>query len=213
MKILFFGDSITDAGRNYERQGLPFNPGGLGTGYVGVVASELSGKNPDKYQVINTGISGHRSVDLYARIKKDCWNYEPDVLSIYVGVNEVWHEIFVKNGVEIDRFEKVYRMMIEDTLKQLPNIKIMLVAPFVRNGAATESHYEEFLYVKEYAKVVKKLAEEYKFPLVELQDKIDAYAEKYGDECTLLDGVHPALGGARVIADAWLKVFREKVDN
>ncbi len=213
MKILFIGDSITDADRSKERQGQVYQGGSQGVGYVYAIASELCGRNPDKYQIINTGINGHRSVDIYARIKKDCWNYQPDVLSILVGVNDVWTELKHTNGVELDRYEKVYRMIIEDTLKTLPNVKIMILGSFIQMGSATEEHFEDFLIVKEYAKVAKKLADEYGLTYIPLQESIDAYAEKFGCQRTLGDGIHPTLCGARVIADEWLKVFREKIDR
>ena len=121
MKILFFGDSITDMARSREMDGQAF---GYGVGYVNSVASTLKYENPEAYEIINRGISGNRVVDLYARIKADVWNYKPDVLSVLIGINDVWHEIFGKNGVEIDRFEKVYRMMLEDTKKCHDGISI-----------------------------------------------------------------------------------------
>ena len=96
MKILFFGDSITDAGRNRE---APESISGLGVGFVRVVADRLIGKTANKYEILNRGNSGNRIVDLYSRIKMDCWNYAPDVISILIGVNDVWHELKRKNGV------------------------------------------------------------------------------------------------------------------
>ena len=128
MKVLFYGDSITDMGRSRDVE--LYNYYSYGNGYVRVITDKLTYKNPEKYQIINKGISGDRIVDLYARIKRDVWNFEPDVLSIYIGVNDVWHDLYEnKNGVEIDRYEKIYRILIEDTLKRLPNVKIMLVEP------------------------------------------------------------------------------------
>ena len=145
----------------------------------------------------------------------DCWNYTPDVISILIGVNDVWHELKRQNGVEIDRFEKVYRMMIEDTIKVLPNVKIILCEPFVLEGEATQNteevpdKYQQFLAIYDYAKVVKKLAEEYHFPFVELQEKFNEVATKNGVQYYLSDGVHPWFGGATLIADEWVKVFKE----
>lgn len=210
MKILFFGDSITDAGRN--RVG-DFDVSNYGWGYVHSVAGTLMCEAPDKYKIINRGINGNRIVDLYSRIKIDCWNLKPDVLTILIGVNEVWHEIGNKNGVEIDRFENVYRMTLEETKDKLPNTKIILCEPFILKGSATEERYDEFLAVKEYAKVVKKLAEENNCYFLPLQEKIEAFAEKYGVEACLFDGVHPAIGGAQLIANEWLKLFKEKIDK
>ena len=208
MKILFYGDSITDMGRaredwNNER------PYGLGMGYAYLVSGDLVKENPLGYSFVNSGISGNRVVDLYARIKSDVWNCSPDVMSIFIGVNDVWHEIFGGNGVDLKRFEKVYRMLIEDTREQLPNVKFILCEPFVLKGSATEEKYEEFCEVKNYAAVVQKLAKEYGIPFVSLQDKFDEAAEKYGAVHYLYDGVHPDVAGGKLIAEEWLKVFRE----
>lgn len=215
MKILFYGDSITDAGRARDNlKGLY----GLGCGYVRSLAEKLIGENPNQYEVINTGISGNRIVDLYSRIKVDCWNHEPDLISILIGVNDVWHELGGgRNGVEIERFENVYRMLIEDTKKRLPNVKMMLLEPFVLEGYATASHeeepdrYQRFLEVYDYAKVVKKLAEEYGLVFVPLQEKFNEGAKVNGVEYYLWDGVHPWFGGAKLIADEWWNAFEQNV--
>ena len=208
MKILFYGDSITDMARSRDMDGQAF---GYGVGYVNSVASSLKYENPEKYEIINRGISGNRVVDLYARIKADVWNHNPDLISILIGINDVWHEIYNKNGVDLERFEKVYRMLIEDTKKRLPNVKFILCEPFVLIGRATEEKYEEFLEVKKYAAVVKKLAEEYNLLFVALQDKLDEAAEKHGAAHYLYDGVHPDIAGGKLIAEEWLKVFRAHV--
>ena len=210
MRILFYGDSITDANRNREN---PNHMTALGNGYVRSLAEKLIGKSPNQYEVINKGISGNRIVDLYSRIKVDCWNLEPDLISILIGVNDVWHEVESQNGVELDRFEKVFRMLIEDTKERLPNVKIMLLEPFVLKGLATEdcdyveNRYEKFLSVYEYAKVVKKLAEDYGCVFVPLQEKFNEGAKVNGNEFYLSDGVHPWFGGATLIAEEWWKAF------
>ena len=111
MKVLFYGDSITDMNRLKDNvSALPFK---LGNSYALVTGAYLVGKDPTRYDVVNMGISGNRIVDLYARIKKDVWEEKPDVMSILVGVNDVWHEIIHKNGVDIVRFEKIYQTFLE----------------------------------------------------------------------------------------------------
>ena len=204
MKILFFGDSITDALR--EKNPTPYNSK-FGTGFVMQIAGRLFERNPVGYEIINTGISGHRVVDLYARIKKDAWNYEPDMINILIGVNDVWHEINYQNGVELDRFEKVYRMLIEDTKKALPSTKIIINEPFVLKGSATEERFEEFLEVYKYAEVAARLAKEYGLYFLPLQKAFDAAAEKYGAATFLRDGVHPTVQGSVLIASEWIKLF------
>jgi lysophospholipase L1-like esterase len=211
MKILFFGDSITDAGRARDREG---HISSLGYGYVNQVAGALSFEDPTAYTFVNRGISGNRIVDLYSRIKADVWNESPDVLSILIGVNDVWHDLGDKpNGVDVERFEKVYRMLLEDTKKVLPSTKIILCEPFFLHGIATDYNdgYEHFCQVPNYAAVVKKLAKEFNLPLVELQDKFDEAAAKYGYDKVLADGVHPNSFGAALIAKEWLSVFKKEV--
>ena len=204
MKILFYGDSITDAGRSRDEE-IPNRR--LGYTYVTYAAGKLLERDPVGYEIYNRGISGNRIVDLYARIKKDCWNLKPDVISILIGINDIWHELSYENGVDVERFEAVYRMLLSDTRKVLPGVKFILCEPFVLPGSATEEKIDKFLEVKEYAKVVKKLAEEFDAPVVLLQDKYDELGAKYGN-CTLLaDGVHPTLAGGVILANEWLKVF------
>lgn len=205
MKIVFFGDSITDMGRARDIDGQAF---GYGVGYVNSVASTLKYESPEKYEIINRGIGGNRIVDLYARIKADVWNHNPDIVSILIGVNDVWHEIFGGNGVDLERFEKMYRMLIEDTKVRFPNVKFILCEPFVLKGSATDEKYEEFCEIKKYAAVVKKLAEEYSAGFVALQDKFDKAAKKYGAAHYLYDGVHPDIAGGKLIAEEWLKAFK-----
>lgn len=202
MKIVFFGDSITDMGRSRESDNSSWS---YGVGYPYMVNAYLTGKHPKEHEIINRGVSGNRVVDLYARVKADVWNLKPDMLSILIGINDIWREIGGGNGVDIVRFEKVYRMLIEDTLKVLPDLKIVIMEPFVLKGSATEENFDKFLEVKEYAKVAKKIAEDYNCVFVPLQKALDEAAEKYGAEYCLADGVHPAIGGAYIIAEEWLK--------
>lgn len=204
MKILFYGDSITDMGRSRDFDKKAW---GYGVGYPSFVAGTLLKDEPEKYEFINRGISGNRIVDLYARIKADVWNLQPDVLSILIGINDIWHEIGGKNGVELDRFERIYRMLLQDTKERLPNIKFVLMEPFVLEGEATKDHMDAFAEVKNYANMVKKLAEEFGAVFVPLQAKFDEAAAKHGAENYLYDGVHPDAAGAKLIADEWLKAF------
>ena len=211
MKILFFGDSITDMSRSREHtDNLPF---AMGFGYPFVVSSKFAERDPLKHELVNRGISGNRIVDLYARIKCDCWNHFPDVISILIGVNDIWHEIEHSNGVDLERFEKVYSMLIEDTLKVLPNVKFMLLEPFVLKGVCTTEKFDKFQVVKDYARVVNKLAKKYALEFIPLQDKFDEMAKIHGEETYLFDGVHPTVAGSTLIANEWMKVFTEKVQK
>ena len=211
MKILFYGDSITDMGRerNTDENAIKYGLC-MGAGYAHLIAAELSYQTPGKYQFINGGIGGNRSVDLYARIKSDCWNYTPDVISILIGINDVYPKEFEGNGVELNRFEKVYRLLIEDTKAKLPNVKLILCEPFMLPDSAYPwdlLKWDEKAGVRAYAKAVKKLAEEYRLPFVSLQNKLLQKAAEHGAAYYLYDGIHPTPAGAKLIAEAWLKTF------
>lgn len=206
MKIVFLGDSITDMGRNRNEDFTAFS---YGNSYPIFIQSELGLKYPNQFEIYNRGIFGDRSVDVYARIKKDLWNLNPDYVSILIGINDIWHEIQSQNGVEIERFEKVYRNIIQDTKKAVKLQKIFLLEPFVLKGLETEKYFDKFCMIKEYAKIVKKLAKENDCVFIPLQKTIDYYAEKYGSAYILFDGVHPTIVGGKIIADEWLKCFKK----
>lgn len=205
MKLLFIGDSITDMCRN--REGA--NPYCFGNGYVFLLEAALAKKYPGQYEVVNRGISGNRIVDIYQRIKMDCWNLEPDVITVLVGANDVWHEIARSNGVEPDRFERFYDMLIEDTKKILPNVKIVLMGAFVLEGSATEESYDRFCQIKDYARITARVAERHGCEYVSLQEHFDVAAQGQGAAYYLFDGIHPTVAGAALIAEKWLKNFEK----
>jgi len=129
--ILFQGDSITDCGRDKN------NINSLGNGYCNMVGAALGAEYPYDFKFYNMGINGNRIVDIYARIKCDIINLKPDYMSILIGINDCWHEYTSHNGVDADKFEMVYGLLIEEIKAALPNIKIMILEPFVLPGSAT----------------------------------------------------------------------------
>ena len=205
MRILFQGDSITDVGRVRE------NSANLGRGYPHLVEAELGFECPGQYEFINKGISGNRIVDLYARIKCDIINLKPDVMSILIGVNDVWHDNNENpNGVDAEKFYKIYDMLIEEVKKALPDIKIFLFEPFVLEGSATTPYWESFsTEVPKRAEKVRLVAQKYNLPVISLQDKFNEAAKKAPNEYWLVDGVHPTPKGHELIKREWLKVFKE----
>lgn len=210
MKILLFGDSITDACRARESTYVPAL--NLGCGFVQQLAGRLMERSPVGYEFVNTGIAGNRIVDLYARAATDVWAHKPDLVSILVGINDVWHETDRIFGVEPARFERVYRMLIEETMQKLPHAKILLCAPFMLKLGAIEKEWSAFCNTPLYINIVEKLAKEYGLYYLPLQEKIDEAAAKYGAQNILFDGVHPAPAGAVLIAGEWLKRF-EKIEE
>ena len=210
MKILFFGDSITDGCRAREKTYVPALD--LGCGFVQHIAGRLCEKSPTGYEFVNTGVAGDRIVDLYARASTDLWDHKPDLVSILVGINDVWRDMMSEDGADPSRFEHVYRKMLQDTIARLPDTKILLCEPFVLKTGATEDAWEGFASCAAYGKTVEKLAHEYGLYFLPLQEKIDEAAAKYGAEAILFDGVHPSLAGAVLIAKEWLTLF-EKIEE
>ena len=207
MKILFFGDSITDARRARESD---FNDR-FGSGYVMQVAGELFLENPVKYEIINRGIGGERIVDLYARVKKDVWNEKPDVLTILEGVNDISHEVWEQNGVETERWERTYRTLLEETLERLPNVKIIIGEPFVFEGEISNKDFAEYTKIRERAQILKKIAKEMQLHYLPLQKILDEKVERYGVEVVTKDGLHPTVYASKIIAEEWLKLFYAEI--
>lgn len=218
--ILFQGDSITDVCRVRENHQFPVNlsPGFLAPGYAGVVSANLSAKYKGEYNYINRGISGNRIVDVYARIKSDIINLKPDYMSLYIGVNDVWHEIGSQNGVAPQKFEKIYTMLLEEIYEALPDIKIMLIAPFVLEGTATENTEEVPDRLERFEKgvainadIVRKIADKFNLPCISLQPIFDDACKYAPISYWTGDGVHPSIAGHGLIAEEWIKVFEEKL--
>ncbi len=203
MKILFQGDSITDAGRARD------NDHNFGVGYPLLVKASLGFETPGKYEFFNRGISGNRVVDIYARIKNDIINLNPDVMSILIGVNDVWHEFSSENGIDADKYFKIYDMLIEEVKNALPSIRIMILEPFVLKGRATEEKWDCFnLEVKKRAEMAKKIAQKYNLPYIQLQEGFDKLSENVDKSYWLEDGVHPTAMGHEYIKKEWIKAFK-----
>ncbi len=206
MKYLFQGDSITDAGRG-NREDLRET----GQGYVRLLEAELTYADAEA-EVLNGGISGNRVTDLLARWKKDCLNVRPDVLTILIGVNDVWHELDFGNGVSDELYEEVYRLLLRQTVEQLPDCRIVLMGAYVTHGTATDGEWETFeREVGQKSRIAGKLAEEFGTAFVDLQREFDRAEKHFGAEHWTRDGVHPTAAGHRLIAEAWLETVRESV--
>ena len=155
----------------------------------------------------NFAVSGNRVVDLLARWKKDCLNLNPDVLTILIGVNDVWHELDEKNGVAKALFEEVYRILLRETLNALPGIRMILMGAYITPGRATDPVWETFYgEVKVRRDITRKLAEEFHLDYLDLQQVFDEARKKMPAERWTEDGVHPTPAGHWLIAQAWKKV-------
>ena len=212
-KILFQGDSITDAGRNREH---PESTEGMGCGYPLLIKSKLGCDRPGEFECRNLGIGGNRVVDLYARILRDIVNLKPDVLSILIGVNDVWHGLNSDpNGVAAPKFERVYDWLVQETREALPAVRILIMEPFVLPGRGTQSADDPALWdtfsreVALRAQASRRIAEKHGAAFVPLQAKLDGAARLTPCDHWLGDGVHPTAAGHELIAREWMKAFEE----
>lgn len=203
--VLFQGDSITDAGRDKEKE-LPNNPRSFGQGYAFLAASALLNALPEKQLTIyNRGISGNKVYQLAERWQKDCLDLKPDVLSILIGVNDYWHMRNGKYDGTVEVYENDYRKLLQQTKEKLPGVKLVICQPFavVNTSAVDETWVEP---IKGYQAVAKKLSNEFNTLWVPFQDVFDEAVKHAPATYWTGDGVHPAMPGAQLMAEAWLKV-------
>ena len=206
MKILFFGDSLTEMCRNYDTS-IDISTS-YGTGFVFDIAAQLMYERPGYYQILNRGVSGNKVTDLFNRYEKDVIQEKPDVLTILIGVNDVWHGLINYSNTPIDVFEKTYLEMVVDIKKRLPHTKIIIMEPFFLYGVATKDIWEPFQEVLKYACICKKVAEQTGSIFLPLQKVFENTIKNGGSTQMLYDGVHTNPGGAHLIAAEWLQVFK-----
>jgi len=203
--ILFQGDSITDMGRNHEKEDKANDQQMLGNGYPLFAAASLLAKYADKdLKIYNRGISGNKVFQLAERWPQDCLSLEPDVLSILIGVNDYWHKI--KNGYNgtLETYATDYRTLIARTQKEFPQIQIVVCEPFlIHGGTVLDDTWEPNF--KAYREAAKTVANEFKATFIPFQSVFNEALKKAPAAYWGPDGVHPALPGAQLMAQAWLK--------
>ena len=197
--IVFDGDSITDTRRNR------LDPNSLGSGY----ASFLGTYFPDA-EIRNLGISGHRSKELLERWQ-DTLNLKPDILSILIGINDIWH--FYKHGKELAKDEYLNNLdkILQEAKLQLPNCKIILVEPFVFPIGQYELTWQPDL--NKEIQIVSQLAKKYGCIHIPMQSALDCFAQSYKMDYILSDGVHPTEFGHKIIANIMIKELSKLVEE
>jgi lysophospholipase L1-like esterase len=202
--ILFQGDSITDAGREKEHE-LPNNSRSFGWGYAFLAASALLNELPQKgLTIYNRGISGNKVFQLADRWEKDCLELNPNLLSILIGVNDYWHMRNGKYDGTIEIYEQDFRALLKRTVEKLPNVKLVICQPYaVLNARVVDESW--VAPIKEYQAVALKLANEFKAIWVPFQEVFDEAVKYAPATYWTADGVHPAMPGAQLMAEAWLR--------
>lgn len=196
--VLFIGDSITDCSRGED-------PQGLGYGYVRLIAEHFAAHEPTA-RVINRGVSGDRAQDLVRRFDADLLDLDPDVVTIYIGVNDTWHGFIHGDTVTAEDFERDYRFMLDQLSATRPSVPVLMVIPFITDVDQEKAGYHADLDQK--VTVIRDLAHEFRHTVVDLEQVMEqAWSVGHTPATIAEDGVHPTIAGHRLIADAWLAEF------
>ena len=218
LKIVFLGDSITEAGVYDKEVGVEYNGELVYPNYTGFITF-LSQSTPENTKLIGKGISGDKVSDLLTRYKKDVIDLNPDIVFIYIGINDVWHKYDFGTGSDIDLYENGLRQIISE----IQNIgsKVVLCTPTVIG-----ENYGDFTlanqYVEQYrdaktmesmnndldafSDVVRNLSSEYNTGLIDLRKIFMSYISENNPSnnpsgILTYDGVHLNDQGNKLIAD------------
>lgn len=199
-KVIFFGDSITQMGAK---------PGG----YIVKMTEALAQKNlSSDYELIGAGVGGNKVYDLYLRMDDDVLAQNPDIVFIWVGVNDVWHKTMFGTGTDIDKFEKFYTAIINKLLDR--HIRTILVTPAVI-GEKTDFTNQQDGDLNAYSQVIRNLAQKFHCSLVDLREVFHTYELQHNPgnkESGILtvDRVHLNETGNQFVADKMLEVLLNK---
>lgn len=200
MKIVFFGDSITDCERDRS------NTKSLGNGYVKVLGDKLRPIYPDMdIELINKGVTGNEVCDLLARVEDDVIALKPDVVVIMIGINNTLHKFKFGKELDLKQLERDLKELIK-RLKEA-GIVVIFLEPFLL--PAPDKFRMRKLFDAELA-VINKVV----LPIV---DEFVAYDEMFNGLCRHThnytefseDGVHPTYEGSLLIADTAIKAIRK----
>lgn len=195
-RVLFFGDSITDAGRDRENKNC------LGFGYPSIAAALFKSIYPESgVEFLNRGISGDRARDLRKRLDEDCIDLRPDLLSVLIGINDTWRRYDSGDHTSCERFLEDYRYIL--TRAREAGMRLLIMEPFLLHAAEGQALWREDLDPK--ISAVRALAREFGAALLPLDKIFSQKAAKTGAAFWAEDGVHPGGAGAALIARCWLE--------
>ena len=211
-RILFQGDSITDSGRV---QGEDNTTNNLGNGYVSLIAAKIKDSYPmTNYDIINRGISGNRIVDLYTRWNEDAVDLKPDVISILIGVNDVYHDLVWNKGVSAEKFQIIYDKLINETIKLLPECRIIICEPFLLPvGTIKDNRTAFYNEILKRQKTTREIASNYGLLFVPLQEGFNNAADRSDPAQWLFDGIHPTTAGHELICENWMQIAGEIITD
>ncbi|MFF7196029.1 SGNH/GDSL hydrolase family protein [Streptomyces sp. NPDC088197] len=193
--VLFIGDSITDCGRDLDA------PDSLGDGYAAMVAERYAAEHPGSgVRFVNRGISGNRAVDLRGRWDRDCLAVGADVVSVLVGINEVWRRFDSDDPTSDEEYEDHYRTVLGQAADR--GSALVLIEPFVMPVSEDQLAFRDDLDGK--LAVVRRLAADFSATLVPADALMTRAAADAGPRKWTDDGIHLTPDGHALLADAWL---------
>ncbi len=198
--IVFQGDSVTDAGRDRAATTS------LGSGYPSLLAASLLAQYPDLGLTIhNRGISGNRTRDLLDRWDEDCLGLEPSVVSILIGINNVWRRYDSNDPTETATFRSEYHELLKRT-RAAGVREIIMLEPFLLPVPEDRRAWREDLDPKITA--CRELAAEFGARYIPLDGIFNAASTRVAPEYWTPDGVHPSVAGHGLIARSWMNAVR-----
>jgi lysophospholipase L1-like esterase len=208
MKILFQGDSITDAFRRPEEINPAFQ---LGNGYAFLVAARLGEALPERgYQWINRGVSGEGVRALKSRWEKDALEIGADVFSLLIGVNDTIQAMGGDSTLPDDEFMNVYAWLINSILARKQETKVILMEPFLLEVGAVTPAWRAHLAPRQAG--IARFAAQRQFPLLKCQEVFEAACRRAPAGYWAYDGIHPTHAGFALLADCWLRLAAPLLD-
>jgi lysophospholipase L1-like esterase len=205
MRALFTGDSITDSGRVTDPSGH------LGAGYVRRIAEIVRQAGSD-LEVVNTGVSSDRTVDLLRRWSADVTDHAANILTILIGINDMLRRYDDNTRSTTVEFRNSYSALLERARGEHEVTELVVMEPFFVPLAEEQQHWlADDLELK--IAVVRELAEQYGAHLIRLSDDFRSRTELAGARSVVIDGVHPTAEGHELIARAWLSEMFEPIDH
>ncbi len=205
MKVLFQGDSVTDAGRDRE------NPGDMGDGYPRYAAAMLVDAFPDEdFAFVNLGVSGNRTADIIARLDGDIVNIQPDIVVLLIGINDVWFRYLYDDATSEEQFEENLRTILE-AVKSRTKASLLMIQPFFLESVPADAPIGMREELDRKQAIYRTLADEYAdayLPLDEILHGDLPRAPFYYTE----DGIHPTPDGACFIGEACLGAMTHLVE-
>ena len=202
IRLVFQGDSITDAGRDKR------NYHNLGNGYPKFAAELIENDHPDtEFEFINFGISGNRTCELFDRLYDDGIAFQPDIISFLIGINDVWHRYNPAKILTTDAQIALNYREILKRIKSETNAKIVMLSPYVLD-AEDKAHMKADL--ETVLPIIRELAKEYADVYIPL-DELFEEALKTQPEPMFYsnDGVHPNENGAKFIGECYARAVKD----